>query len=307
MVEEVERDTVVAGRSVATGTAPIEQDFASMTTSLNQSSVKLSSTEAAIHRFLVTLRVMQSCEIRSPAPPGHDELLDEMDRLKNTLEDFSLTLRFIESRVKLQLDVVYSLVAQRDSLLNLDVADASQMIAVASRRDSLAMKAIAVITALFLPGTFIAGLFSLSRFDWKAPQVISPRFYIYWAVTGPLTVLVLAIYATWTWFKLDQHNKEDNSTQPHVRRCNSVASTVSSQYMVASTASNVPPPRTPPSPNRVSVSQSVPNRPPRDSSPRAVLRTHQHEEFGMLSSYYTDCELDENCTGPNRTKGPLYR
>ena len=39
--------------------------------------------------------------------------------------------------------------------------------------------------------------------------MISPHFYIYWAFTGPLTVLVLAVYAAWTWFKITQHANED--------------------------------------------------------------------------------------------------
>ena len=28
------------------------------------------------------------------------------------------------------------------------------------------------------------------------------RFWIYWAVTVPLTVLVLSIWLTWIWFKM---------------------------------------------------------------------------------------------------------
>ena len=40
--------------------------------------------------------------------------------------------------------------------------------------------------------------------------MISPHFYIYWAFTGPLTVVVLALYAAWTWFKITQHANEDD-------------------------------------------------------------------------------------------------
>ena len=41
--------------------------------------------------------------------------------------------------------------------------------------------------------------------------MISPRFYIYWAFTGPLTVLVLAVYAAWTWFEITQHANQDEA------------------------------------------------------------------------------------------------
>ena len=138
----------------------------------------------------------------------------------STLEDFSLDLHFIQT-ITLQLKVLYSLAALRDSRSNLDVAKNSASIARASKRDSSAMKTIAVITAFSLPRTFIAvidfafvfivscnlltlhcmadeyyqALFSMPFFDWSSNQVILPHFYIYWAFTGPLTVLVHALHA----------------------------------------------------------------------------------------------------------------
>ena len=55
------------------------------------------------------------------------------------------------------------MIAQDDNKLSYSVASDSAQIAVASKRDSSAMKTIALITALFLPGTFVAvRLFLLS-------------------------------------------------------------------------------------------------------------------------------------------------
>jgi hypothetical protein len=72
---------------------------------------------------------------------------------------------------------VYSLIASRDSLTNLEIAQASQSIAkesrkdnqlmlqmagdskaiaIATARDSIAMRVIAGVTVLFLPATFVA-------------------------------------------------------------------------------------------------------------------------------------------------------
>jgi hypothetical protein len=49
---------------------------------------------------------------------------------------------------------------QRDSSISLEVAKQSTKIAVASKRDSSAMKAIAVLTMVFLPATAVAvGIF----------------------------------------------------------------------------------------------------------------------------------------------------
>jgi len=46
--------------------------------------------------------------------------------------------------------------AQRDNIANQSIAADSREIASAARRDSSAMKAIALLTMTFLPGTFVA-------------------------------------------------------------------------------------------------------------------------------------------------------
>jgi hypothetical protein len=51
---------------------------------------------------------------------------------------------------------VFSLIAQMDGTVNIELAKDSKEIAAASRRDSSAMKIVAVLTTAFLPGTFMA-------------------------------------------------------------------------------------------------------------------------------------------------------
>lgn len=55
------------------------------------------------------------------------------------------------------------------------------------------MKTIALMTMLFLPGTFYAALFALPslKFDDKAPGVVQDGFGLYWAFTIPSTLMVL--------------------------------------------------------------------------------------------------------------------
>lgn len=114
----------------------------------------------------------------------------------------------LKERVSSQIQVLYSISAQTDNRL-------SARIAVSSGRDSTAMKTLAFITALFLPGTYIATLFSMSMFEWQAspsdapsnssssssspsPSVsISDKFWIYWATTIPLTVAVVVGWRLW--------------------------------------------------------------------------------------------------------------
>jgi hypothetical protein len=49
-----------------------------------------------------------------------------------------------------------SLAAQKDSNINKRIAEQSKQIALETRRDSEAMKTIAILTMLFLPGTFVS-------------------------------------------------------------------------------------------------------------------------------------------------------
>ncbi|KAI1139606.1 hypothetical protein F5Y05DRAFT_411794 [Hypoxylon sp. FL0543] len=122
--------------------------------------------------------------------------------------------RMSELRCRAQIDIIYSKMAQEDNNLNARMA-------VASTRDSSSMKALAVITALFLPGEYIGTLFGVSMFDWEtgtaadqavsedAPDgwphpVVMPSFWIYWAFTIPLTLFIVAAWRAW-WVNQDRY------------------------------------------------------------------------------------------------------
>lgn len=112
--------------------------------------------------------------------------------------------------------------AQEDNALNARMA-------VASTRDSASMKALAVITALFLPGEFIGTLFGMSMFDWLAPNedddeqqqpagaingggsgndepddVLSKQFWVYWVIAIPLTLIIIFVWRAW-WVTQDRY------------------------------------------------------------------------------------------------------
>ena len=146
IVTRVEEETTNAGTSLCAVPA---LKFAESTTKLNQSSVELSAMENAIRRYLANLLVMRTCKAKIDCP-AHEELYHEITRFNSTFEDFSLNLRFIQDRITLQLDVVYSLVAQRDSQSDLNVAINSASIARASKRDSFSGTFIAVINFIFI-------------------------------------------------------------------------------------------------------------------------------------------------------------
>lgn len=57
--------------------------------------------------------------------------------------------------------------SQREARLNLEIAGEQRRIAHASKRDSAAMKTISLMGALFLPGTYLASVFSMTFFNFQ--------------------------------------------------------------------------------------------------------------------------------------------
>ncbi|KAI1427497.1 hypothetical protein F5Y12DRAFT_155281 [Xylaria sp. FL1777] len=151
----------------------------------------------------------------------HDirQYLDSIWRLCTSLET---DRRMSELRCRAQIDIIFSKLAQEDNNLNARMA-------VASTRDSSSMKALAVITAIFLPGEYIGTLFGVSMFNWQkgtaadpgvsqdAPDglpnpTIMPSFWIYWAFTVPLTLVILSAWRGW-WVNQDRYFRRHLSNE----------------------------------------------------------------------------------------------
>ncbi|KAK1240717.1 hypothetical protein MKX07_006150 [Trichoderma sp. CBMAI-0711] len=127
-------------------------------------------------------------------------MLDErVEFLLNSI-DCARVYNGIKERMESQQTVLFNLIAQSDNLINVGLAKDSKEMAVASKQDSSAMKIIALLTTFFLPGTFIATFFAMPLFDWSAPtlsRVTNQHFWVYWAVTGPLTLTTMAGVMVW--------------------------------------------------------------------------------------------------------------
>ncbi|RMX71706.1 hypothetical protein D0869_15361 [Hortaea werneckii] len=114
-------------------------------------------------------------------------------------------------RFMAELTRVFSMVSQIDNNISrkqneesVKLTQASVTIASTSKADSSAMKALAVLSTLFLPGTFISALFSMSMFDWRAPDgqpIVSDHFWVYWALTIPITLTILLALLYWWCFE----------------------------------------------------------------------------------------------------------
>jgi hypothetical protein len=157
--------------------------------------------------------------------------------------------------------------AQKDAIVNMNLAESSaaivkaskedsavmRTIAIESKRDSSAMKTIAILGMFFLPGTFIAvsyiftvshqsldmmncvlkadfppkAIFAMPVYDWdgNGVPIVKSGFKYYWAVTIPLTAVVLlswglALLLLWrAWVaRISKSEKREEDEEYEMRR-----------------------------------------------------------------------------------------
>jgi hypothetical protein len=78
-----------------------------------------------------------------------------------------------------------------------DMAEDSRNIAILTRKDSTDMRIIAVVTLLFLPGTFMATLFSADFFNFlpeNSDQIVSKWIWLYFTLAGAATFIVFGAW-----------------------------------------------------------------------------------------------------------------
>ncbi|PGH18295.1 hypothetical protein AJ79_00634 [Helicocarpus griseus UAMH5409] len=84
-----------------------------------------------------------------------------------------------------------------------------------SQTDTAAMKIISAVGLVFLPGTFISTLFGMNFFDFaiddktgKETFKTSERFWMYWAISLPVTAIVILIWIIWQlWYTILKKTK----------------------------------------------------------------------------------------------------
>ena len=91
------------------------------------------------------------------------------------------------------------------SVITQSDAEYTAAIAVDGKRDSIAMKTISILGIVYLPGTFVATLFSINVFDWggadgkeSSSLTVAPSIWIYWAITVPLTIGTFLCWILWS-------------------------------------------------------------------------------------------------------------
>lgn len=78
------------------------------------------------------------------------------------------------------------------------MAHHQRLLGLAAKRDSQSMKALSIIGAIFLPATYLASLFSMTFFSFQNGSTnVAPTLWIYFAITIPLTLIVLGFWFWW--------------------------------------------------------------------------------------------------------------
>jgi hypothetical protein len=88
-----------------------------------------------------------------------------------------------KSRKDIAMNLVFNLVTQQD-------AASAQATALSAQADASSMKAIAALTMLFLPATFVATLFGMGA-------LLHATWQSYLAITLPLTAVVMVMWRVW--------------------------------------------------------------------------------------------------------------
>ncbi|CAG9971133.1 unnamed protein product [Clonostachys byssicola] len=105
---------------------------------------------------------------------------------------------FILARVEVQMNAMFHLTSQQDSVNGIHIANATQATAVVSLQESSFMKILTLMAVTFLPGNFVAALFSASLFGSEtAANMITiankPLFALFWIITIPLTLFICIV------------------------------------------------------------------------------------------------------------------
>ncbi|CAN9426278.1 unnamed protein product [Alternaria alternata] len=127
----------------------------------------------------------------------------------------------IERRTAMQL---FNLISANDSASAQHIAEQSRLLSHATRSDAQSMKLLALVTTIFLPGTFVSGLFSTPMFqresrdkvDDTIVKVWKPGLFLYIAVSMPLLVVTLLFWGLWTFGYKLKNEKNDRALRKHL-------------------------------------------------------------------------------------------
>jgi hypothetical protein len=201
------------------GALPTEPE--KITQALNDIVSRLAFHEMRLHATEVLIEDITDCLARllrkgvtyDRSVEISDSFHERLSHLRTEQRALLLEVSRNQKVAQNQLEIVYNLVVQRANRKTHEMAEIQRRIAVSTMDDSFAMRTIAVMSIAFLPATFVSSFFSMSMFNWQAPAgtpIVSSRFWMSWAVTLPLTLVVFSIWFSW------QHHHHQKETPNNV-------------------------------------------------------------------------------------------
>jgi Mg2+ and Co2+ transporter CorA len=161
--------------------------------------------QSASKRFSKLSHQLQSkkpMKIKMKRGPGLEEsvryLLSSCQSLRHLIADY-------RGRTDIQIQLLFHLANQEESRANKaiaaqnkKIAELTAKLAQRTQRDSSSMITIAAVTMFFLPGTFVASIFSTIFFSFDEKGIkVSSRWWIFPTAVVPSTVLVFVIWLGW--------------------------------------------------------------------------------------------------------------
>ncbi|EFQ98605.1 hypothetical protein MGYG_01629 [Nannizzia gypsea CBS 118893] len=140
-----------------------------------------------------SIRDRDSCPVGRPPNPFLDSLSAAQSMVCEDVEYMRRRTAMLLSQVQQMTDRTQSQTAFSDS-------EYTAAIAIDTKRDSIAMRTISILGIIYLPGSFVATLFSMDMFQWgdqSSPPKASPFLWVYWAVALPLTLATVLIWFFW--------------------------------------------------------------------------------------------------------------
>ena len=102
------------------------------------------------------------------------------------------------------------------------MAGEQRRLAHAAKRDSTSMKTLSLLGAIFLPATYLASVFSMTFFNFQnqasnnnnsagntSEPVVSKDLWIYFAISVPLTLIIVLVWRWWDRRRERRYELED--------------------------------------------------------------------------------------------------
>jgi Mg2+ and Co2+ transporter CorA len=189
---EIQTRQLVRSAQEATRAIPYLTDNTGNLSRICNSLTSLRAENEAYHAFWKTTSAEKALQAK--------ELSGLIDDMMVELKSQILAAEWIFTKIDSLIKNTNLTINRADQRSNILIANSSHTIAVESKRDNLSMMTIAAITMVFLPGTFVASLFAMPLLDWThadSNKIVQSGFWIYWAVTVPLTILTILLWLAW--------------------------------------------------------------------------------------------------------------